>query len=368
MAITTKPAIFLGTFADADTNESTLPIENSSVYLGNFNAPSGPLQDQVTQVTFDDSDNSGDIVTDNFPTPENISHSAGGTPFTGPVDSLAVVQLTVTYVDGSSRFFSNAVMFQDTSGNLFLANSNFAGTDLTSGSSSPIDSVNVTNIQSSNFNTLFQNAFQPFVCFASGTLIATPGGARRVEDLAPGDMVSTFDGGAVPLIWCGHQRLAFDPSGPSAPEAQKPIEIKPGALGQNLPARRLIVSPQHRILVEGDTGEALALAKGLLPAKGVRQMKGCREVVYHSLLCQTHQVLIAEGVPAESFYPGRYAMTLLSPQQRAEIHALLPALRDDPETGYGLHARPILKCREAETLAASGQLRIPAPPQLKLAV
>jgi hypothetical protein len=41
------------------------------------------------------------------------------------------------------------------------------------------------------------------ICFVTGTRIATPGGARPVETLAPGDLVMTRDHGAQPLLWTG---------------------------------------------------------------------------------------------------------------------------------------------------------------------
>ena len=42
------------------------------------------------------------------------------------------------------------------------------------------------------------------VCFFPGTLIATPDGERKVEDLVSGDRVLIEDFGAVPATWAGH--------------------------------------------------------------------------------------------------------------------------------------------------------------------
>ena len=46
-----------------------------------------------------------------------------------------------------------------------------------------------------------------FFCFAAGTRIATPQGARPVETLCPGDLVTTLDHRPQPLRWVGSRRL-----------------------------------------------------------------------------------------------------------------------------------------------------------------
>ena len=46
----------------------------------------------------------------------------------------------------------------------------------------------------------------PFtVCFFPGTLIATPSGERKVEELATGDLVLIGDSGTIPTTWLGRK-------------------------------------------------------------------------------------------------------------------------------------------------------------------
>ncbi|MFM1862967.1 MAG: hypothetical protein RLZ26_1489, partial [Pseudomonadota bacterium] len=52
-------------------------------------------------------------------------------------------------------------------------------------------------------NIITLNDAAAVVCFAAGTLIQTDRGARRVEDLRPGDGVVTLDRGVQPLRWAG---------------------------------------------------------------------------------------------------------------------------------------------------------------------
>ena len=43
------------------------------------------------------------------------------------------------------------------------------------------------------------------VCFLSGTLIATPSGERKVEELVSGDLVLIGESGAIPKSWLGRK-------------------------------------------------------------------------------------------------------------------------------------------------------------------
>ncbi|MEO1000489.1 MAG: Hint domain-containing protein, partial [Pseudomonadota bacterium] len=85
-------------------------------------------------------------------------------------------------------------------------------------------------------------------CFAAGTLIETPAGPRAVETLAVGDLVRTADGRDVALRWTGTQHLG--PEELARQPALRPVRIAAGAFGPGRPARDLVVSPQHRIVVD----------------------------------------------------------------------------------------------------------------------
>ncbi|MFK7835423.1 MAG: Hint domain-containing protein [Sulfitobacter sp.] len=194
--------------------------------------------------------------------------------------------------------------------------------------------------------------YSEYVCFAPGTMIATPTGARPVEALRTGDLVMTLDRGPQPLIWTGARTLTFGPE----PHKQKPILIQRDSLGPECPATDLIVSPQHRILFATDAGQALGPAKGLLGRKGIRQMNGKRLVRYHKLMAPRHEVLTANGLHVESFYPGRYGLTLLSWVERLQIITLIPGLLNDIDASYGARARRCLNAGDVRKLAGAHEV------------
>ena len=87
-------------------------------------------------------------------------------------------------MDGSTGTFDNVVLYQDVLGNLFLTNSNFAGTDL----NRPgvwWDSSHQREFRylGQAYTGLYQNALQSFVCFAAGTMVRTSEGDRRVDQI-----------------------------------------------------------------------------------------------------------------------------------------------------------------------------------------
>ncbi|MFD0859322.1 Hint domain-containing protein [Roseovarius aquimarinus] len=170
------------------------------------------------------------------------------------------------------------------------------------------------------------------VCFLRGTMILTDRGERRVEDLALGDLVMTLDHGAQPVRWIGWQPVA--PEELAHSDRFRPVRIAAGALGQGLPAEDLTVSPQHRILLRSRIAERMfGAAEVFVPAirlvglSGIERAPARDGVDYFHILLDRHEVLIANGTPAESLHLGPVALASLEDEARAEIAALF-ARRD----------------------------------------
>lgn len=183
-------------------------------------------------------------------------------------------------------------------------------------------------------------------CFVAGTMILTPDGERPVETLRPGDLVETQDDGPQPVRWIGQRRIA-------AQGALAPIEIREGTFG---PHRRLLVSPQHRVLVRDSLAEllfgeeeVLIAAKDLVNGHSVLVREG-GQVDYVHILFDKHQLVSSAGLTTESFLPGPQATRMFEAEIIEEIRAIFPEL--DPRTGdgYSPAARRMLKSFEAQLL------------------
>lgn len=355
MATNTINVISLGTSADIDTSEwANYASENAGILVGQtFGSAGSPLyQNNLTTLTLNDPNNDGLVTAnDNFQSAEQLT--AFGVSHN--LDSITEWDVTLTYKDGSTAT-TRIVLLQDTSGRLFLApmvtgNSNNDPLD-----DAAIESVQLNSMTGDNYGGVFTGlANIGFVCFAPGTRIETPYGERLVETLRAGDLVTTLDNGPCRLVWTAARTLNFPPT----PASQKPILFKEGCFGPQLPDGDLIVSPQHRFLCQTRQGERLAIAKSFEALRGVRRMNGKYAITYHSLMFEQHEIVIANRLAVESFYPGRYAMSLLDPIHRFQIIVRFPQLLNDLNGTYGGLVRPALKFREACELLQRGRLNVP---------
>jgi len=204
----------------------------------------------------------------------------------------------------------------------------------------------------SGFATLFDGTLVTFteienlvVCFTAGTRIMTPNGMRDVMELECGELVMTADDGPQPVTWIGKRSVIG--AGNVAP-----IRFAAGAIGNE---RELLVSPQHRMLIQSHAAEmyfgsheVLAPANGMVNGSTVT-VREMPQVTYVHILFDRHQVIFAEGVGAESFFPAAQAMNALDAAAREALLQERPDLRDSLGI-YGPTARPCLKLREVALL------------------
>jgi hypothetical protein len=194
------------------------------------------------------------------------------------------------------------------------------------------------------------------VCFTAGSLIATPDGPVPVEQLAVGDQVMTR-AGPRSVVWAGKRRL--DVVDLMANPKLLPIRIAAGALGPGLPERDVMFSPQHRIVLRAAIArqmfgaeEVLVPAKHLVGLEGVDVAGETRQVSYHHLMLDAHEVVQVEGIEAETLYPGKQALVALTKDAREEVMTLFPELRDQDAPTPVAACMPLLKGREARALIA----------------
>ncbi|KXV36119.1 hypothetical protein AD936_14650, partial [Gluconobacter japonicus] len=132
-------------------------------------------------------------------------------------------------------------------------------------------------------------------CYCPGTLIATEEGEIPVENLQVGTRVQTASGEIRPIRWIG--RRAYDPIFAYGNRDVLPILLRKGSLGNTLPRRDLTVSPLHAMFVDGYLIPALHLVNGL----SIIQIEKPDQISYIHIELETHDILLAEGAPSESF-------------------------------------------------------------------
>jgi hypothetical protein len=129
-------------------------------------------------------------------------------------------------------------------------------------------------------------------CFAAGTRIATPAGAMPIEALRPGDVVRSVLRGTATVRATLHRRVACGTN----KAALQPVRIRADAFAPGQPARDLLLSPDHAVYAEGV----------LIPVRYLvdddRITRAALDVVsYWHLELDQHDVILAEGLPTESY-------------------------------------------------------------------
>jgi Ca2+-binding RTX toxin-like protein len=200
----------------------------------------------------------------------------------------------------------------------------------------------------------FQNIEEIVPCFTPGTLIATPRGEKPVEELQVGDRVITRDNGIQEIRWVGAKAMTGREL-IGSPHL-RPVVVKAGALGNGLPERDMMLSPNHRVLVANaktqlyfDESEVLAAVKHLVGTDGVYELD-VMSTTYIHFMFDRHEVVLSNGAWTESFQPGDMSLKGVGNAQRTEILELFPELATREGIDGYQAARKTLKKHEARLL------------------
>jgi hypothetical protein len=347
---------FLGNVADVDPNEDDFNAENAANLVG-LTATGADVLENVAITNFDNFDTG--VIGDNDINGLNllgdtVTYGANGAAsVTRTADSTMTGTVNVILGD-ETTFVANVLFVQMDNGDVFVTNLIGSPQLLNNQNIQSIEIASVTVTNASGYFTSQTATNATVVCYASGTVIATQNGACAIEDLSQGDIVMTADNGPKPILWIGSQHL-----GPRQLENDskiRPIRICAGALGQNIPATDLVVSPQHRMLVRSkiarkmfDADEVLVAAKQLLMLAGVDIAHDIDEVTYFHFMFDQHEVIYANGAASESLYPGPEALKSVSAEACIEILTLFPEIT---YINYkALSARTLIQGRKARQLA-----------------
>ncbi len=131
-------------------------------------------------------------------------------------------------------------------------------------------------------------------CFAEGTHLLAPEGRMPVEAIRPGQMLRTAEGGVAPVIWVGRRRL--DVRRHRRRQDVMPVRVRAGAFAAGVPARDVLLSPDHAVFVGGVLVPIRYLANG----RTIVQER-VESITYWHVELPRHGVVLAEGLPCESY-------------------------------------------------------------------
>ena len=132
------------------------------------------------------------------------------------------------------------------------------------------------------------------LCFCIDTLIETPAGQVKVQDLAVGDLVMTRRGVVRPITWLGTGAVLATRGQRGA---ATPVIVHKGALADNVPTHDLRVTKGHSLYID----HVLIPVEFLVNHRSIEWDDRAREVKLFHIELETHDVLIANGAPAESY-------------------------------------------------------------------
>jgi uncharacterized repeat protein (TIGR03803 family) len=137
-------------------------------------------------------------------------------------------------------------------------------------------------------------AFELIICYLPGTQIATPSGEVPVEQLAVGDLAMTLRGEARRIVWIGEGRVLATRGRRTA---ATPVIVRKGALADNVPHHDLRITKAHSLYID----DVLIPVEFLVNHRSILWDDRAQEVTLYHIELETHDVLLANGAPAESY-------------------------------------------------------------------
>jgi hypothetical protein len=128
-------------------------------------------------------------------------------------------------------------------------------------------------------------------------MIRTPRGDIEIEKLRVGDHVVTSKGVERRIKWLGHSTV--DCRRYAEQRVVMPVRVAAGAFGPGKPEQDLFLSPGHAICVSV-LDEVLIPVSALINGTTLKQVD-VEEVTYWHLELESHDIVLANGLPTESY-------------------------------------------------------------------
>lgn len=186
---------------------------------------------------------------------------------------------------------------------------------------------------------LFESAFS---AFARGVVLTTPKGGVAIEDLLPGDWLSTSSGDPAQVVWIGSSNFVPADTGRRMPL----IRIMADTFGQNRPGSFVTVGPAARLLqtpahLRGTTGGGLMLTRASAFVDNVNVIEVVPPTpirLFHICLTR-HAAVDVGGIEMETFHPGIGATRQVTHAQRDLFLSMFPHIAHVTDFGPLAHPR-----------------------------
>lgn len=193
---------------------------------------------------------------------------------------------------------------------------------------------------------------EAFSAFARGTVIATAEGPVAVEDLVPGMVALTAEGGAERITWIGSMTLFPNCAVPGIAPATM-TRVTADAFGVGRPMPDLLLGPRARLLLRDARSRmatgvvtSYAPARSFVDGVSIIEVTPVAPVAVFHLVLERQGSIRAAGLEIESYHPGSDISDRFDVQVSAELLSLFPHLRSFAE--FGPIAHPRLSAREVE--------------------
>ncbi len=134
-------------------------------------------------------------------------------------------------------------------------------------------------------------------CYLKGTMIDTPDGISRIEDLEVGDLVTTASGAFKPVKWIARWTAEMR-ADQCWDQDSVPVKLARGSLDGIAPHTDLYVTDFHCLFIDGLLVPAFDLINGVNIAKALPP--GADVLTYFHIELENHDVIIANGAHSET--------------------------------------------------------------------
>ncbi len=176
-----------------------------------------------------------------------------------------------------------------------------------------------------------QIADLPYLTMRS--LVRTEDGDVPVYSLTPGDKILTRDNGYQPVVWVGMRKVVARNMEDNSPMTL--INVKPGALADNMPETEMWVTPAQAFLMTPAShwrgigvSEMLVRAADLLALDGVQE-ETMKKIGLAQILLDSHEVIMVNGAWAGSLRPDPDRVDTLPTAHRNALVERFPELVDE---------------------------------------